>query len=39
VAIGFGPGDHTDATQWPRPGVRMAFVRAVPWLFGLPSFF
>ena len=39
VAIGFGPGDHTDAMQWPRPGVRMAFVRAVPWLFGLPSFF
>lgn len=39
VAIAFGPGDHTDATQWPRPGVRLAFVRAVPWLFGLPSFF
>ena len=39
VAVGFGPGDHTDAAQWPRPGVRMAFVRAVPWVFGLPSFF
>ena len=39
VAIGFGPADHTDAAQWPRPGVRVAFVRTVPWLFGLPSFF
>jgi phosphatidylserine/phosphatidylglycerophosphate/cardiolipin synthase-like enzyme len=39
VAIGFGPADHTDVAQWPRPGVRVAFVRAVPWLFGLPSFF
>jgi phosphatidylserine/phosphatidylglycerophosphate/cardiolipin synthase-like enzyme len=39
VAIGFGPGDHSDGVAWPRPGVRMAFVRAVPWLFGLPPFF
>jgi putative cardiolipin synthase len=39
VAIAFGPGDHADAAEWPRPGIRMAFVRAVPWLFGLPPFF
>lgn len=39
VAIEFGPADHTDATGWPRPGIRWTLVRSIPRLLGLPPFF
>jgi hypothetical protein len=37
--IALGPADHTNADEWPRPGLRFALLRAVPWLAGLPPFF